>query len=85
MIPGNEINYFRTGHSVTAGHFLGRYTSYVGGAPRSNGTGQIVFFTRERIGENLLTVQLILSGEMFASSYGFELLGEDIDNDGYVF
>ena len=73
---------FSAGYSVTAGHFLGRYTSYVGGAPRSKGTGEVVFFVRNKIGDSQLTVQLILGGEMFASSFGFELLGEDIDNDG---
>lgn len=66
---------------MTAGHFFGSYMSYVGGAPRANGTGQIVFFSREKIGNSLLRVDLILSGEMFASSYGFEVLAIDINGD----
>lgn len=70
------------GYSVTAGRFFGNYMSYVGGAPRAKETGQVVFFTREKIGESLLRVDLILDGEMFASSFGFEVLGIDINNDG---
>ena len=69
------------GYSVTAGRFLGDHTSYVGGAPRSNGTGQVVFFSRDKVGESLLLVDLILDGEMFASSFGFEVLAVDINND----
>lgn len=55
--------------------------SYVGGAPRSQETGQVVFFTREKIGNSLLRVDLILDGEMFASSFGYEVLALDINGD----
>ncbi|KAF2351324.1 Integrin alpha-2 [Trinorchestia longiramus] len=77
--PVDKYSYL--GYSVTTGHFFGDYVSYVGGAPRSNGTGQVVFFSRAKIGESLLVVDLILDGEMFASSFGFEILGLDINND----
>ncbi|CAL4109248.1 unnamed protein product, partial [Meganyctiphanes norvegica] len=78
--PVDKYSYL--GYSVTAGRYFGNHMSYVGGAPRSNGTGQVVFFNRVRIGESLLNVELILDGEMFASSFGFELCGLDINNDG---
>lgn len=55
--------------------------SYVGGAPRSQETGQVVFFSREKIGQSLLRVDLILDGEMFASSFGYEVLAIDINGD----
>ncbi|XP_045602877.2 uncharacterized protein [Procambarus clarkii] len=77
--PVDKYSYL--GYSVTAGHFFGNYMSYVGGAPRANETGQVVFFTREKIGVSLLRVDLILSGEMFASSFGFEVLALDINGD----
>ncbi|XP_071512527.1 integrin alpha-PS1-like isoform X2 [Panulirus ornatus] len=77
--PVDKYSYL--GYSVTAGHFFGNYMSYVGGAPRSNGTGQVVFFSREKIGNSLLRVDLILNGEMFASSFGFEVLAVDINGD----
>lgn len=66
---------------MTAGHFFGNYMSYVGGAPRANETGQVVFFSREKIGVPLLQVDLILSGEMFASSFAYEVLAIDINGD----
>ncbi|KAK8740447.1 hypothetical protein OTU49_002915 [Cherax quadricarinatus] len=77
--PVDKYSYL--GYSVTAGRFFGNYMSYVGGAPRANGTGEVVFFTREKIGVSLLRVDLILNGEMFASSYGFEVLALDINGD----
>ncbi|XP_047487333.1 integrin alpha-PS1-like isoform X2 [Penaeus chinensis] len=78
--PMDKYSYL--GYSVTAGRFFGNYMSYVGGAPRAKETGQVVFFTREKVGESLLRVDLILNGEMFASSFGFEVLAVDINNDG---
>ncbi|XP_018008806.1 integrin alpha-PS1 [Hyalella azteca] len=79
--PVDKYSYL--GYSVTTGYFFGDYVSYVGGAPRSNGTGQVVFFSRAKIGESLLVVDLVLDGEMFASSFGFEVLGLDINRDGF--
>ncbi|XP_042235673.1 integrin alpha-PS1-like isoform X1 [Homarus americanus] len=77
--PVDKYSYL--GYSVAAGHFFGNYMSYVGGAPRSNETGQVVFFSRERIGVSQLRVDLTLNGEMFASSFGFEVLAVDINGD----
>lgn len=71
-----------SGYSVTAGRFFKNNISYVGGAPRSKETGQVVFFSRKNIGVSLLRVDLILDGEMFASSFGYEVLALDINGDG---
>lgn len=78
------MNWTILGYSVTAGNFFGNGTSYIGGAPRSNGTGQVVFFSRKKIGERTLNVDLVLNGEVFASSFGFEVLAVDINQDGLV-
>lgn len=75
------VHLLPSGYSVTAGRFFGNYMSYVGGAPRSKETGQVVFFSREKIGQSLLLVDLILDGEMFASSFGYEVLALDINGD----
>jgi len=69
--------------SVTSGVFFGNKTSFVGGAPRSNGTGQVVFFTKsEEKHEVIFEVQLILNGEQFASSFGYSLTSLDVNSDG---
>ncbi len=68
--------------SVTAGRFFGSQISYVAGAPRSNGTGQVVFFTKVRKAESQMRVELILNGEQFASSYGYEVTNADLNGDG---
>jgi hypothetical protein len=75
---------FFTGMSVTAGQFFGNKIAYAAGAPRANGTGQVVIFTKKRPTENPMDVQLILSGEQFASSFGYELTNADVNGDGYV-
>ena len=68
--------------SVTAGNFYGDKVSYAAGAPRSRGTGQVVLFTKVRTAESQLRVQLILTGQQFASSYGYELATADLNGDG---
>jgi hypothetical protein len=75
---------FFAGMSVTAGQFFGNKIAYAAGAPRANGTGQVVIFTKKRPTENPMDVQLILSGEQFASSFGYELTNADVNGDGYV-
>lgn len=67
--------------AVTSGKFFGNDTSFVGGAPRGNGTGQVVFFQKNKL-ETTFLVQLVLNGEQFASSYGFSLTSMDTNNDG---
>lgn len=77
-----ETVYIFTGMSVTAGQFFGSKIAYAAGAPRANGTGQVVIFTKKRPTENPMDVRLILSGEQFASSFGYELTNADINGDG---
>ena len=73
------------GMAVTAGRFFGNKLSYAAGAPRANGTGQVVLFTPEQISKNPMAVNLILKGEQFASSFGYELISGDVNGDGCVF
>ncbi|GFT00038.1 integrin alpha-PS1 [Trichonephila clavipes] len=44
--PVDKYSYL--GMSVTSGNFFNGKRSFVGGAPRSNGTGQFVFFAKKR-------------------------------------
>ena len=69
--------------SVTAGKYFGSKVSYAAGAPRSNGTGQVVIFTKVKKAESQLRVQLVLSGEQFASSYGYQVATADLNGDRY--
>ena len=78
--------YSYLGMAVTSGNFLptsrncGEYLSYADGAPRSNGTGQVVIFVKCH--SELLKVQLVISGDNFASQFGYALTTADVDNDG---
>jgi PREDICTED: similar to integrin alpha 1 len=45
-------------------------------------TGQVVFFSKLK--DNLFNVDLILSGEQFASSFGYSMISMDINGDRYV-
>jgi hypothetical protein len=70
---------------VTGGKFddTGRIY-YVAGAPRSQNTGQVIFFTEMPSG-NILRYEnsQILSGDLPFSGYGQDLIAVDINNDGY--
>ncbi|XP_063233340.1 integrin alpha-PS1 isoform X2 [Bacillus rossius redtenbacheri] len=76
--PVDKYSYL--GMSVTAGRFLGDALSYAAGAPRSNGTGQVVLFAL-RPPANPMAVALVLGGEQFASSFGYEVASADVDGD----
>ncbi|XP_069676356.1 integrin alpha-PS1 isoform X2 [Periplaneta americana] len=80
--PVDKYSYL--GMSVTAGKFFGNKIAYAAGAPRANGTGQVVIFTKKRPSENPMAVQLILNGEQFASSFGYELTSADVNGDGHT-
>lgn len=76
---------FCLGMSVTSGKFFSNVpSSYVAGAPRANGTGKVVFFSKHPDGSADFAVDLILSGDKFASSFGYSLASADLNNDGYV-
>lgn len=69
-----------TGMSVAVGNFFGNGSAYAAGAPRSNGTGQVVLFTKhDHISD--MEVTLVLDGEQFASSYGYEITSADVNGD----
>lgn len=71
--------------STTADYFFGKPNmAYAAGAPRANGTGQVVLFTKLRPSVNLMDARLIISGEQFASSFGYELATADLNGDKYV-
>lgn len=77
--PVDKYSYL--GMSVTSGHFFdGETISYVGGAPRANGTGQVVFFTRNEE-DSTFAVQHMLDGEQFASSFGYTIAKIDLNKD----
>lgn len=83
--PVDKYSYL--GMAVTAGNFLptsrncGEYLSYAVGAPRANGTGQVVIFVKCH--SELLKVQMVLSGDNFASQFGYTITTADVDNDGF--
>ncbi|XP_003246766.1 integrin alpha-PS1 isoform X2 [Acyrthosiphon pisum] len=72
------------GMSTTADYLFGRHNDmvYAAGAPRANGTGQVVLFTKLRPSVNLMDAKVIISGEQFASSFGYELATADLNGDG---
>lgn len=76
--PVNKYSYL--GMSVAAGNFFGTGLSYAAGAPRSNGTGQVVLLSR-RENQPEMNVDVILDGEQFASSYGYEITSADVNGD----
>lgn len=71
--------------SVGGGHIFSKKTyTYVSGAPRSQMVGQVYFFEkRQNVAANEeLSIPLIITGEQFASSFGYEILVVDVNNDG---
>ena len=71
--------------STTADYFFGKPNmAYAAGAPRANGTGQVVLFTKLRPSVNVMDPKLVISGEQFASSFGYELATADVNGDKYV-
>lgn len=70
-----------SGMSVSSGHFLDKKKMiYVAGAPRSKMIGEVYFFKKYDVEE--FNISLIITGEQFASSFGYELLSVDVNNDG---
>ena len=78
------------GFSVASGNFFPnkQAETYVAGAPRSQTTGEVIFFERSKGSNGQLDSQMkILSrlkGETFASGFGYELAAADINGDGFV-
>ncbi|XP_064455272.1 integrin alpha-PS1-like [Ornithodoros turicata] len=78
--PVEKYSYL--GMAVAAGKFYDNTMTYVAGAPRSNGTGRVVFFMKGP--DSVLYTRATLEGEQFASSFGYSLTSLDINKDGYV-
>ncbi|XP_014210649.1 integrin alpha-PS1 [Copidosoma floridanum] len=76
--PVSKYSYL--GMSVTVGDFFGNGLAYAAGAPRSNGTGQVVLFTRH-FQKPIMEVTMSLNGEQFASSFGYEIAAADVNGD----
>lgn len=76
--PVDKYSYL--GMSVTSGRFFSEKISYVGGAPRSDGHGQVVFYSKAKP-DSLFVPELILDGEQFGSSFGYSLTSIDINGD----
>lgn len=70
--------------SSTGDTFFSDEMSFAAGAPRANGTGQVVMFVKTKK-ENPMAVRLIVPGEQFASSFGYEVASADLNGDKYVF
>lgn len=65
---------------MTVGNFFGKGLAYAAGAPRSNGTGQVIILTRQDFRPDM-DVTLTLDGEQFASSFGYEIAAADVNGD----
>ncbi|XP_030754239.1 integrin alpha-PS1-like isoform X2 [Sitophilus oryzae] len=79
--PIDKYSYL--GMSVGGGHFFSKdVMTYVSGAPRSLMKGQ-VFFLEKNTPHEELKIRMNLTGEQFASSFGYELLVVDVNNDGF--
>ena len=76
--PVSKYSYL--GMSVTVGNFFGTGLAYAAGAPRSNGTGQVVLLTRREFKPDM-DVAVVLDGEQFASSFGYEITSADVNGD----
>lgn len=66
--------------SVTGGNYFGKEMMYAAGAPRSNGSGQVLLFSKKNY-QSTLEVRLRINGEQFASSFGYELASADVNGD----
>lgn len=79
--PIDKYSYL--GMSVGGGHFDQKSRMlYVSGAPRGDLFGKVYFFELTPKKEEL-DIVYILNGDQFGSSFGYELLVTDINNDGF--
>ncbi|KAL1497241.1 hypothetical protein ABEB36_008234 [Hypothenemus hampei] len=84
--PIDKYSYL--GMSVSGGYIFkkGAYV-YASGAPRSQMVGQVYFFEKKRLEgggySEEFAISLIITGEQFASSFGYEVLVVDVNNDGF--
>lgn len=72
--------------SVAAGHFFSETNDevfFVAGAPRTELHGAVYIFKRNR-NLQVMDIYKIIKGEQFGSSFGYEILVTDINNDGWI-
>lgn len=82
--------------SVVSGKMINNRMTYVTGAPRSNGTGQVLLFTKRTASDRRtsyfgkltdsksspeLVKELVIDGEQFASQFGYTLAVLDLNGD----
>ncbi|XP_060803128.1 integrin alpha-PS1 [Amyelois transitella] len=84
--PVEKYSYL--GMSVIGANFFGSKFSYAAGAPRAHGTGQVLIFSKREIKSwsadiNLLGLNIIINGEQFGSSFGYEMCAADVNGDGF--
>ncbi|KAI5751699.1 hypothetical protein M8J77_010094 [Diaphorina citri] len=85
--PPRTEKYSMLGMAVTGGEFFGgEQMAYAAGAPRSNGTGEVLLFSKSFKTSNqpdhgILEPRLVLTGEQIGSSFGYELTTVDVNGD----
>ena len=68
--------------SVAAGKYLHKSrVSFAAGAPRSNHNGQVYMFNKLP-SDMPMEIVFTITGEQFASSFGYEIVSTDLNNDG---
>ncbi|KAM3933621.1 integrin alpha-7 isoform 2-T2 [Leptodactylus fuscus] len=92
--PGYREEGARLGPDVALNSYLGfsvdsgwgvtgrKKLSFVSGAPRANHTGAVVILRKE--GPSQLVPELTLWGETLASSFGYSVAMEDLNNDSWT-
>lgn len=76
--PVDKYSYL--GMGVTGGKYFGNYFSFAAGAPRSEGFGQVVIFSKKNSANPMLVSQII-NGTQFGANFGYELISADINGD----
>ena len=73
--------YSYLGMAVTGGKYFHDSYTFVGGAPRSENHGQVMFF--DKLKSNPMTILQKLDGEQFASGFGYQLVTADVNGDNH--
>lgn len=76
--PVDKYSYL--GMGVTGGKYYGDYFSFAAGAPRSEGIGQVVIFSKNNSANPMLVTQII-NGTQFGANFGYELISADVNGD----
>ena len=67
--------------SVKVSNIMSGHRTYLGGAPRSKGSGQVFFFQPNDV-DLRLELKVTLTGEKFGSYFGHDLVVADFNSDG---